>query len=145
MAHRGSPDPIRYTRFGEIFGVHGLAALTRRTYRNSMVWWMVRIVQGLVLGGGLVLFGVVVIVLSNLLGGAACFGQGAVGLILLGIFVLLWFMAAPFTQRWIVGVPEGWYYLVEDGNGTTVEFLGEGRWIVPWAGVRRSAPTSISR
>ncbi len=126
-------NPVRYTRFGGIFGVHGLRALTRRTYRSSMVWWLMRVVEGMVIGGGLVVIGVLIVMINNLLGGAACFGQGAVGMILLGIFVLLWFMAAPFSQRWIVGVPDGWYYLVEDGNGAVVEFLSAGRWIVPWS------------
>ncbi|HML23283.1 MAG TPA: hypothetical protein PKD09_16635 [Aggregatilinea sp.] len=133
MSETGPNNPVRYTRFGGIFGVHGLRALTRRTYRSSMVWWLVRVVDGLIVGGGLVLIGVIIVVVNNMLNGAACFGQGAVGAILLGIFVLLWFMAAPFSQRWVVGVPDGWYYLVEDGAGEVVEFLGPGRWIVPWS------------
>ena len=108
---------------------------------DSMAWWRLKIRQGALYGGALALLG--------LLAGSALAVAGAggtvalaIGLALagLGALVFLRYLAAPLTCRWIVTVPENRYWVVEDYDGYTIEYLEPGRLIVPWRRNTRVRP-----
>lgn len=106
--------------------------LRNRARNNSMSWWALKLVQGFLFGGGIIVFGTLLWTLNEVFDGGVCLARLGLGVILAGIFVFLRYAAAPITCRWIVTVPENWYYVVEDGDGYTIEYLGTGRMIVPW-------------
>ncbi len=106
--------------------------LDQRARADSMVWWSVKFVQGVMAGGGLILIGGLTVAATTLLGPSTCiFGIG-VGLILIGLVILLYYAAAPITCRWIVAVPENHYWVIEDAHGLTLAFLPPGRRAIPW-------------
>ncbi len=113
-------------------GWRGYRGLRRQARYSSMAWWGLKIVQGLLWGGGLVAFGALLAILVALGDGSAWPSRLGSALIVVGIIVLLRYALAPVTCRWIVTVPENRYYVVEDGDGYTLEYLGPGRMIVPW-------------
>lgn len=124
------PDPDdRRSRPVGLWSRYGV--LRRRARVNSMAWWGLKLVQGLILGGCLIMLGgaLAVVGLASETGWLSVLG---VGCALAGVLLALRGLAAPLIQRWIVSVPENWYYVVEDGDGYTVEYLQPGRMIVPW-------------
>jgi hypothetical protein len=106
--------------------------LRQRARNNSMAWWGLKIVQGMLLGGGIIALGIVLWALNAVFDGGVCLSRLGLLVILIGIFAALRYAAAPITCRWIVTVPENWFYVVEDGDGYTIEYLESGRMIVPW-------------
>jgi len=106
--------------------------LDQRARAASMVWWGVKFIQGLVVGGGLFVIGVLAVTAAALFGHPTCVSGIGVGLMLIGLVTLLYYAAAPITCRWIVAVPENHYWVVEDANGLTISFLPPGRRAIPW-------------
>lgn len=117
-------------RFGE---------LRDRAAANSIMWWALLVVEGLVIGLGLVLLGVVWLLIVGVAADLEWLSRLGIALIVGGMIVFLRYLAAPITARWIVNVPVGWYYVVED-SGTTFEYLEPGRLIVPWRWNARILP-----
>jgi hypothetical protein len=97
-----------------------------------VAWWGYKFVQGLLFGGGPFAIGVLLVALSALLGGVGCLSGIGVTLVAAGLLVLLRYALAPATCHWIVTVPENKYWVVEDRDGYTLEYLPPGRMIVPW-------------
>ena len=121
-------------------GLLGRGRLALRNYgglrqharADSMAWWGYKLVQGLLFGGGPFAIGVLLVTLSALFGGVGCLSGVGVALVAAGLLVLLRYALAPATCRWIVTVPENRYWVVEDRDGYTLEYLPAGRMIVPW-------------
>ena len=113
-------------------GWRGYRGLRRQARYSSMAWWGLKTVQGLLSGGGLVALGALLAILVGLGDGSTWLVRLGSGLVVVGILVLLRYALAPVTCRWIVTVPENWYYVIEDSDGYTLEYLGPGRMIVPW-------------
>jgi len=97
-----------------------------------MSWWVFKIMQGAVFGGALVVLAISLILVNALADGGLFFARLGMGIAILGLLVFLRYLAAPFAAKWIVRVPENWYYVVEDADGYTIEYLSPGRMIVPW-------------
>lgn len=108
-----------------------VGVLRERAAANSIMWWALLVVEGLVIGLGLVLLGVIWLLVVGVAADLEWLSRLGIALIVAGMIVFLRYLAAPITARWIVNVPLGWYYVVEDGN-TTYEYLEPGRMIVPW-------------
>jgi hypothetical protein len=106
--------------------------LRRHARADSMAWWGYKFLQGLLFGGGPFAIGVLLVALSALLGGVGCLSGIGVILVAVGLVVLLRYALAPATCHWIVTVPENKYWVVEDRDGYTLEYLPPGRMIVPW-------------
>lgn len=103
-----------------------------RARRNSMTWWGFKIVQGMMLGCTPMLAGGLFLLLALVVSDYWCMAVPGVLAILVGIGVLVRYILAPLTCRWIVTVPENAYFLVEDFDGYTLEYLNSGRMLVPW-------------
>ncbi|MCZ2096207.1 MAG: hypothetical protein LC121_08090 [Anaerolineae bacterium] len=114
-------------------------ALRARASANSVMWWALQVVEGLVIGLGLALLGVVWLLVVGLAANLEWLGRLGIALIIGGVIVFVRYLAAPLTARWIVAVPPRWYYAVEDGQ-TTFEYLEPGRMIVPWRWNARAVP-----
>jgi hypothetical protein len=106
--------------------------LRQQARADSVAWWGYKFVQGLLFGGGPFAIGVLLVALSALLGGVGCLSGMGVVLVAAGLLVLLRYVLAPATCHWIVTVPENKYWVVEDRDGYTLEYLPPGRMIVPW-------------
>lgn len=114
-------------------------AVRERAAANSVVWWALQVVEGLVIGLGLVLLGVMWLLVVGLAANLEWLGRLGIALIIAGVIVFVRYLAAPIAARWIVAVPPRWYYAVEDGQ-TTFEYLEPGRMIVPWRWGARAVP-----
>jgi hypothetical protein len=117
------------------------ANLRARAGVDSMAWWRLKTRQGALMGGALALAGVMVAIVLVVIGVGGTIPPGVgLGLIGLGALVCLRYLAAPLTCRWIVTVPENRYWVVEDYDGYTIEYLEPGRLIVPWRRNTRCRP-----
>ncbi len=114
----------------------GYSGLRRRSRYSSTSWWRYKIIQGLLTGGGLILFGILLSLMGAVLNSGGIRGTGLLFAVL-GILILVAFLAAPTWGRWMVSIPENWIYAVEDADGYTVEYLGPGRWVVPFQAGKR--------
>jgi hypothetical protein len=112
--------------------VRHYGGLRQRARADGMAWWGYKLVQGLLFGGGPFAIGVLLVTLSALFGGVGCLSGVGVALVVAGPLVLLRYAFAPATCRWIVTVPENKFWVVEDRDGYTLEYLPPGRMIVPW-------------
>jgi hypothetical protein len=110
----------------------GYRGMGQRARADSMVWWLYKGLQGIMFGGSLFTVGVLVTLFSTVMGHLVCLDGGGIAAMIGGLVLLLYFAAAPSTQRWIVYVPENQYWVVEDHTGQTLEFLGPGRMHVAW-------------
>jgi hypothetical protein len=110
----------------------GYKGLRRRSQDNSLSWWWLKIIQGMVWGGGLLAAGLASVIASRMMDTARCFFLGGTGAIVGGIIILLLYILAPVSRRWIVYVPENWYYVVEDHNRYTLAYLEPGRIKLDW-------------
>lgn len=119
----------------------GPASLRARAGVDSMAWWQFKIRQGALYGGALAALGLVAAIVLAVAGagGTVVLGAG-LALIGLGALVFLRYLAAPLTCRWIVTVPENRYWVIEDYDGYTIEYLEPGRLIVPWRRNTRARP-----
>jgi hypothetical protein len=106
--------------------------LRRQARASSMSWWMVKAVQGVITGCFPFAIGIVLVVVYTLGGGSVWLSMAGMGMVLGGLAIIGWYAAAPVTCKWIVTVPENRYWVVEDGNGHTAEYLPPGRLIVPF-------------
>jgi hypothetical protein len=106
--------------------------LRRQARANSMSWWMVKAVQGIIMGCFPFVLGIMLVVVYTLVGGSVWLSMAGMGMVLGGLAIIGWYVAAPATCKWIVTVPENRYWVVEDGNGHTAEYLPPGRLIVPF-------------
>jgi hypothetical protein len=106
--------------------------LRKRARADSMSWWAMKVLQGLLIGGGPLAFGVLIIVAATLLNTSRWVAWVGMGFALAGLLFLLRYLLAPVTCRWIVTVPENRFCVVEDADGYTAEYLEPGRWIVTW-------------
>ncbi|MBN1202532.1 MAG: hypothetical protein JXJ20_11815, partial [Anaerolineae bacterium] len=106
--------------------------LRQRARYDSGAWWWFKIVQGALTGGLLVMLGVLVALGVTVMGGSVWVSRLGIGLIAVGALVFVRYLAAPLTCRWIVTVPENWYFVVEDADGYTLEYLEAGRLLVPF-------------
>ncbi len=106
--------------------------LQRGAQTSSMLWWGLKIIQGLLLGMPLIAVGAGLMVARPVLGGTQCVtGLGPV-LLLAGILAMLWNFLAPVTSAWRVTIPAGEYWVVEDRHGQPYQFLGGGPQRVEW-------------
>ncbi|MBN2304282.1 MAG: hypothetical protein JXQ72_07395 [Anaerolineae bacterium] len=106
--------------------------LRDRARNNSMSWWGLKIVQGLLFGCGLALFGVTLGAPFLMLDGVECFASIGLVFVLASTALALRYILAPITCQWLVTVPEGEYYVLEDYEHFTLEYLESGRLIIPW-------------
>jgi hypothetical protein len=128
---RTPPPPNRLSGRGRQ-AWSGLGGLTLRARFDSMVWWRLKALHGCMSSAGLVFVGLIlwfISALSSHLDFLFILGGLLLGLAFL---VLIRYLAAPWTCRWIVTVPENWYYVVEDQYQYTVDYLEPGRMLVPW-------------
>lgn len=130
---RSTPPAFDVSWTGRASWRQRIGALRERAAANSLMWWALLVVEGLVIGLGLALLGLLWLLA---VGSAPRVG---IALIVAGVIVFLRYLAAPVSARWIVNVPPGWYYVVED-NDTTFEYLEPGRMIVPWRWNTRVVP-----
>ncbi|MBN1680252.1 MAG: hypothetical protein JW966_08160 [Anaerolineae bacterium] len=117
---------------GGPFGWSNYSSLRRRARFDSMAWWQLKTIQGALLGGGPLVFGLLLWTIAWLTGAESWLRLLGLGIGIVGALVALRYLAAPLTCRWIVSVPENWYAVVEDSDGYTLEYLEPGRMIVPW-------------
>jgi ASC-1-like (ASCH) protein len=110
----------------------GYYRLRGRARQNSMSWWFFKFVQGVLLGGVLLVGGGMALVAGVVVGALQCGAAIGAGLLLAGLGVMLRYVLAPVSCRWMVTVPENAYYVVEDGDGYTLEYLDSGRRTVTW-------------
>lgn len=102
-------------------------------YFSSMEWWGQQILRGGIYGGVAIGAGTAIWLLASFFGESTCFlARFGLLVIALGVFIALFYFASPYTRKWIVPVPEGYYYVVEDNQGNTIEYIGPGPMIVPW-------------
>lgn len=127
-----SPPPPKGLLGRGRLALRNYGGLRQHARANSMAWWGYKLVQGLLFGGGPFAAGVLLVTLSALFGGVGCLSGVGVALVAAGLLVLLRYAFAPATCRWIVTVPENKYWVVEDRDGYTLEYLPPGRMIVPW-------------
>jgi len=116
-------------------------SLRERAGLDSMAWWRLKIRQGALVGGTLLALGIACAIVLTIAGLDEPVPL-AIGLALagLGALVFLRYLAAPLTCRWIVTVPENRYWVIEDYDGYTIEYLEPGRLIVPWRRNTRARP-----
>lgn len=106
--------------------------LQRGAQTSSMLWWGLKIIQGVLVGLPLIVLGAALMVARPVLGSTQCVaGLGPVFL-LVGILAMLWNFLAPVTSAWRVTIPAGEYWVVEDRHGQPFQFLGGGPQRVDW-------------
>jgi len=116
----------------------GVAALRRygglrqRARADSMSWWAMKTLQGVVFGGGPFALGLALIVATAALDAGRGWAWLGSVLLLIGLGIMLRYALAPATCQWVVVVPENRFCVVEDADGYTAEYLEPGRWIVTW-------------
>lgn len=106
--------------------------LRQRARANSMAWWLFKLLQGALIGVPLTVLGILIALSASWLGGGQWLTIMGILVVLAGLGVVLRYALAPITCRWIVIVPEGYYWVVEDGNGFTLRFLASGPQQVDW-------------
>lgn len=106
--------------------------LRQRARTDSMAWWYVKVLQGLLLSCLPFSLGGLIILANRLFDGNGWLEWAGVGLLLSGLLIVFYHVLAPVTGKWIVTVPENGASVVEDANGYTIEYLEPGRWRVPW-------------
>lgn len=122
--------PVRTGRARAAWG--GYRDVQQDARYHSNAWWLYKIMQGVILGGGLAIAASVLLVLNALSADDPWLARAALLLLVIGVLVCVRYLAAPLLARWIVTVPENRYYVVVDGDGYTLEYLGPGRLIVPF-------------
>jgi hypothetical protein len=108
------------------------SGLRRRARADSMSWWAMKALQGLLIGGGPFVLGIVLIMADKLLGAGQAWSWVGFVLLLTGLLIILRYALAPATCKWIVTVPENRFCVIEDNEGYTAEYLEPGRWMVTW-------------
>mgnify|MGYP001073370147 FL=1 len=136
---RSTPPAFDVSWTGRASWRQRLGSLRERAAANSIMWWALLVVEGLVIGLGLALLGLIWLLVVGVAADLEWLGRVGIALIIGGVIVFLRYLAAPVTARWIVNVPPGWYYVVEDRD-TTFEYLEPGRMIVPWRWNTRVVP-----
>jgi hypothetical protein len=106
--------------------------LRQRARADSMSWWVMKALQGLLIGGAPFVLGLVLITADKLLGAGQAWSWFGFVLLLAGLLIILRYALAPATCKWIVTVPENRFCVIEDNEGYTAEYLEPGRWIVTW-------------
>jgi hypothetical protein len=106
--------------------------LCQRARADSMSWWGMKALQGLLIGGGPFGLGIILIAVDKLLGAGQAWSWIGFVLALTGLLIVLRYALAPVTCKWIVTVPENRYCVIEDHEGYTSEYLEPGRWFVTW-------------
>ena len=99
---------------------------------DSLRWWGRAVLQGLALGSVPLILGALLLIVMALTAQAACVTGLAMALILGGLGVMAWYGLSPATRRWRVDLPRGAFGVLEDRDGTVLEFVGPGPVIVPW-------------
>lgn len=136
---RSTPPAFDVSWTGRASWRQRFGALRERAAANSLMWWALLVVEGLVIGLGLGLLGLVWLLVVGVAADLEWLSRVGIALIIGGVIVFLRYLAAPISARWIVNVPPGWYYAVEDSD-TTFEYLEPGRMIVPWRWNARVVP-----
>jgi hypothetical protein len=108
------------------------SGLRKRARADSMSWWVMKALQGLLIGGAPFVLGIVLIMADKLLGAGRGWSWIGFALLLAGLLIILRYALAPATCKWIVTVPENRFCVIEDNEGYTAEYLEPGRWIVTW-------------
>lgn len=106
--------------------------LRKRARADSMSWWAMKALQGLLIGGVPLALGIALIVADRLTSAASLSSWIGFALLLTGLLIILRYALAPATCKWIVSVPENRFCVIEDTEGYTSEYLEPGRWIVTW-------------
>lgn len=104
-----------------------LKAMRARAMTSSAAWWSYKARQGLLSGGMIASVGLVGLVAAALSDGMICLTGAGLGLIAVGLGVIAWYALAPLTCKWVVVVPKGQFWYVEDARShKTLAFLGPG-------------------
>lgn len=106
--------------------------LQKRARASASQWWLLKILQGVLMSVPFFLGGIVLVLFSRIGNGSQCLNTGGLVLIIAGTLVFLWQAVAPLTQRWRVTIPEGEYWALEDGNRYTLAFLAGGPQAIDW-------------
>ncbi len=99
---------------------------------DSLRWWGRGVLQGLALGSAPLVVGGLLLAGMAMTASAACITGLAMALILGGLGVIAWYGLSPATRRWRVELPRHAFGVLEDRDGTVLEFVGPGPVIVPW-------------
>jgi hypothetical protein len=106
--------------------------LRQRARADSMSWWWMKFLHGLLVGGGPFAIGLLMLLVNAVLNVGSLMAWAGGIIFLVGLFIILRYALAPYTCQWVVTVPEDRFCFVEDADGNTAEFLEPGRWIVNW-------------
>ncbi|MBN1563783.1 MAG: hypothetical protein JXA10_08085 [Anaerolineae bacterium] len=132
VPYQKPPEPPKPPKGMVRRSVKQYSDLRKQAQASSMAWWGAKATQGCLLGTIPITFGLVLTGAYVLTGGSISWAVLGILLLVGGLAVTGWYSAAPWTRKWIVNVSENGYWVVEDGNGHTAEYLPPGRMIVPF-------------
>lgn len=121
------PRPTGFARWQQYY-----QNLRQKARANSMSWWLMKALQGILFGGPLLALGTSLLILNAV---SLHDGLGvpllSLFLILVGLRYIIYYGLAPWLQKWIVTVPDKHYHLIIQ-RGKPIEYLPPGPLHVPF-------------